>query len=158
MPSQSPRAATSGPRTQRKRPGDLTGVTGQGLAAERDARQADEEAAKLAAKSAERVEKIETVVDYTDPANTKHDHLPEVHEVPEEVHPLEMTIRVNYPIEDMTFGKEVLDDAVFNDDGVCIKPAVLGNLLRYDFEEGVQYRVPWELGLHLKRLGYVYDF
>jgi hypothetical protein len=156
MPSTSPRAQTSGPQSQRKRPGDLTGVQGQKLAQERDERQEAEAAAALAAKQTERVEKLSTVVDYTQGGVRDNDV--EVVDTPDEPHPAEMIIRVNYPIEKMTFGREVISPPVFGDHGEVIKPAVLGGMLTYDFEEGQQYRVPWELGLHLKRLGYVYDF
>jgi hypothetical protein len=152
MPSQSPRAATSGPRTQGKRPGDLTGVRGQTLVKERDeaAEAAAQEAAE--AKAGERVEKLNTVVDYTETSR------PVVVEEEVRVNPKEMTIRVNYPIEDMTFGREVISNTEYDEDGRITKEAVLGGLKTYDFEEGVQYRVPFELGAHLKSLGYVYDF
>jgi hypothetical protein len=155
MPSTSPRAQTSGPQTQRKRPGDLTGVNSQKLAAERDEAQAAAAAEAAALKQAERAEKVSTVIDYTQGGIT-----PEVVEVdtPDEPHPATMRIRVNYPIEQMTFGREVLQEPVFNDEGVCTRPAILGRLNVYEFEEGAQYDVPWELGMHLKRLGYVYDF
>lgn len=156
MPSQSPRAATTGPRDQRKRPGDLTGVNSQKLAAERDEAQEAALAQVTATKTAERAEKISTVVDYTH-GGIKPDVIQV--ETPSEPMPETMFIRVNYPIEDMTFGKEVVKEAVFDETtGLMIEPPVLGNLQRYDFEEGQQYEVPAELGLHLKRLGYVYDF
>ncbi len=153
MPSTSPRAAVSGPRTQAKRPGDLTGTRGQALAKERDEAQEAALAEAAAAKAGERVEKLSTVVDYTETSRP----VAEVVE-PVAVQPKEMTIRVNYPIEDMTFGKEVITPAEYNEHGEVIKPAVLGGLLNYNFEEGVQYKVPFELGAHLTALGYVYSF
>lgn len=155
MPDQSPRARTTGPRDQRRRPGDLTGVRSQQLAKERDEAQEDALAAAAAAKTAERVERINTVVDYTEHGVLTED-VPV--DAPEEAHDEFMIIRVNYPIEEMTFGREVLSPPVFGEHGEVLQPAVLGRLNRYDFEEGKQYKVPWELGLHLKRLGYVYDF
>ena len=154
MPSTSPRATTSGPRTQTKRPGDLTGTRGQALAKERDEAQEAALAEAAAAKAGERVEKLSTVVDYTETTRP----VAEVVEGPVEVQEKFMTIRVNYPIEDMTFGKEVITPAEYNEHGEVTKPAVLGGLLTYNFEEGVQYRVPFELGAHLKEKGYVYDF
>ena len=154
MPSTSPRAAVSGPRTQVKRPGDLTGTRGQKLAQERDDAQEAALAEAAAAKAGERVEKLSTVVDYTETSRP----VAEVVDAPVEVQPKEMTIRVNYPIEDMTFGKEVITPAEYNEHGEVTKPAVLGGLLNYNFEEGVQYKVPFELGAHLKEKGYVYDF
>jgi len=154
MPDQSPRAAVSGPRTQRKRPGDLTGVHSQQLAEARDKdkAQAVQDEADLAA--AERVQKLNTVVDYTQ-GGVRTDHVVETEPV---VVPKEMTIRVNYPIEEMTFGREVISPPEYDENGLCTKQAILGGLNRYDFEEGVQYKVPWDLGEHLKQKGYVYDF
>ena len=155
MPETSPRARAQGPRDQRKRPGDLTGVRGQQLATKRDEEKADALAAAAAVAAQERETRRHTVVDYTKGGVVEDDDVD--YSIPVEAHPDHMTIRVNYPIEEMTFGKQVLEDAVF-ENGVCVKPAVLGRLNTYEFEEGVEYIVPWELGLHLKRLGYVYDF
>jgi len=156
MPTTSPRAATSGPRDQRKRPGDLTGVRGQKLEAERDEAQEQEALTRAATKVAERVEALSTVVDYTEGGvNTARN---EVVETEPEVHPQFMTIRVNYPIEQMTFGREVIAPPVIGEHGEFLQPAVLGGMLTYDFAEGKQYKVPWDLGAHLKALGYVYDF
>ena len=154
MPSTSPRAAVSGPRTQAKRPGDLTGTRGQALAKERDEAQEAALAEAAAAKAGERVEKLSTVVDYTETSRP----VAEVVDTPVEVQPKEMTIRVNYPIEEMTFGREVISPAEYNEHGEVTKPAILGGLKQYDFEEGVQYKVPFELGAHLKSLGYCFDF
>ena len=153
MPSTSPRAAVSGPRTQAKRPGDLTGTRGQKLAKERDEAQEAALAEAAAAKAGERVEKLSTVVDYTETPRP----VAEVVE-PVAVQPKEMTIRVNYPIEDMTFGREVISPTEYDDEGRLVREAVLGGLKTYNFEEGVQYKVPFELGAHLKSLGYVYSF
>ena len=153
MPSTSPRAAVSGPRTQAKRPGDLTGTRGQALAKERDDAQEAALAEAAAAKAGERVEKLSTVVDYTETTRP----VAEVVE-PVAVQPKEMTIRVNYPIEDMTFGREVISPTEYDDEGRLVREAVLGGLKTYNFEEGVQYKVPFELGAHLKSLGYVYSF
>lgn len=155
MPEQSPRSRAQGPQTQRKRPGDLTGVQGQKLAAERDERQAAELAAQAAAKQEERVERLTTVVDLT-PDGRFREEVEEI-AVAAEPHPETMLIRVNYPIENMTYGK-TFKPAVVDDEGRVIEPPVMGNLVRYDFEEGQQYRVPWDVGMHLKGLGYVYDF
>lgn len=157
MPTQATRAQTSGPQTQRKRPGDLTGVNSQKLAAERDANEEAERAAQVAAKQEDRAVKINTVVDLTEDGRAQREEVEEI-AVAAEPHPETMIIRVNYPIENMTYGKQVLKDAEFDEEGRMTVPPVLGNLIRYDFEEGQQYRVPWEVGMHLKGLGYVYEF
>lgn len=157
MPSQATRTSTSGPQTQRKRPGDLTGVNGQRLAAERDANEEAERARLAAEKQDERAVKVSTVVDLTEEGRGLREEVEEI-AVAAEPHPETMIIRVNYPIENMTFGKQVLKEAVFDEEGRMTEPPVLGNLIRYDFEEGQQYRVPWAVGMHLKGLGYVYEF
>jgi hypothetical protein len=157
MPATSTRTITTGPRDQRKRPGDLTGVNSQKLAAERDEAAEAESAARIAEAQSDRVEKLSTVVDVSETPNGRRVEA-EVVESPVEVHPQTMLIRVNYPIEQMTFGREVISQPVIGEHGEVLQPAVLGGMQTYDFEEGQQYRVPWELGAHLKDRGYVYDF
>jgi hypothetical protein len=61
-------------------------------------------------------------------------------------------IRVNAGIDDMTFGREVLDPG---DREKGLDP-VLGNLRYYTFEEGHRYMVPVALALHLEEIGYLY--
>lgn len=155
MPTASPREVGTGPRNQRKRPGDLTGVQGQKLAAERDAAQEEALAAAQEAKEADRAEKLSSVVDYSHGGRVRE---VEAVDTPSEPKPETMRIRVNYPIEDMTFGREVVSPPELDEHGNVIKPAVLGGLNTYNFEEGREYIVSFELGAHLKSLGYVYDF
>ena len=157
MPTTSPRAAVSGPQSQRKRPGDLTGVNGQKLAKARDEAQEEALAAAATAKQDDRVERLSTVVDYSEGGIEQRGQYTQNPGVAE-VHPTTMTVRVNYPIEEMTFGRRVLEDAEFDAEGLMTKPPVLGGLETYNFDEGVQYKVPYELGAHLKEKGYVYDF
>jgi hypothetical protein len=156
MPTASPREVGTGPRNQRKRPGDLTGTQGQKLAQERDEAQAQALAEAAAAKVEDRTTALNTVVDYTKGGRPPA----EVEEVdtPLEPQPTSVRIRVNYPIEDMTFGREVISPAEFDEEGRLTKAPVLGGLNTYDFEEGVQYDVSPDLARHLKSLGYVYDF
>ena len=155
MPDQSPRATTSGPRSQRKRPGDLTGVRGQQLAAERDKAQEEEAQYRASAKAEERTELLSTVIDYSQGGVVEEVAVPDR---PEDDHPEFMVIRVNYEIEQMTFGREVISPPVFDENGMLTQAAVLGGMQTYNFKEGAQYKVPWELGRHLQSLGYVYDF
>lgn len=157
MPSTSPRAATTGPRNQRKRPGDLTGVRNQQLTAEKQAADAAKAEAATDAQVADRAEKVESVVDYTDNGRRAAAPVTEVTEEPVEVRNRTERIRVNYPIESMTFGKEVLDPGGVDEKGDYHAP-VLGNLRTFDFEEGRAYDVDPELAAHLRSLGYVYDF
>jgi hypothetical protein len=163
-------------RTQRKRPGDLTGVRGQALAAaaelekEETTRQVDE------ALHTERKRKASTEVDYSTKARTIVHAPKEVFvEVPGEavdgevqykaeivIEDIEVEvptrrIRVNYPIEDMTFGKEVVTPAEYDEHGGLVKPAIMGGLRSYEFEEGRWYTVDVELAEHLAHLGYIYE-
>lgn len=148
-------------RTQRKRPGDLTGVRGQQLAAQAKLQKEETARATTAAIEEERQERINTDVDYSTPA--QHVRTPvrkdngelEVEDVTVEVPT--RRIRVNYPIEEMTFGKEVISPAEVDEHGNTVRPAVLGNLRRYDFEEGRWYTVDADLADHLAFLGYIYE-
>lgn len=148
-------------RTQRKRPGDLTGVRGQALAAE--ALRTKEEAARQveAALEVQREIKINTDVDYT----TKHSPVQRIPsnvdgEVVIEEVVVEIPtrrIRVNYPIEDMTYGREVVSPGEMDERGAYVRPPVLGGLRQYTFEEGRWYVVDADLADHLAFLGYIYE-
>lgn len=146
-------------RTQGKRPGDLTGVRGQQLA--REAAKTKAEAAAQVAESLEeqRLAKLTTEVDYSSETLEKEraDALSGVVEGEVSVRPKTKRIRVNYEIQDMTFGREVLREAKYDDNGVEIAPAILGSLRTYSFEEGRWYTVDIDLADHLTFLGYVYD-
>jgi hypothetical protein len=67
-------------------------------------------------------------------------------------------VRVSYPIEQMTFGKEVIDAGEFDDAGLCTRLPVLGPLKMYSFEEGREYRMTPEMAGHLRQQGYLYTF
>lgn len=147
-------------RTQGKRPGDLTGVRGQQLAKARDRE-------KVASKeqieddlAAERLAKLTTEVDYSSEAReaARAAALAGVVEEAEvEVRAKTRRIRVNYPIDDMTFGREVLAPAEYDEHGVQKREAVLGSLRSYSFEEGRWYTVDTDLADHLAYLGYIYE-
>jgi hypothetical protein len=148
-------------RTQGKRPGDLTGVRGQQLsaaAAQAKAAQGRETAAVL---EAERQIKINTDVDYSTP----HQVIPRVIDGGEgelvmeeiEIVPTTRRIRVNYPVDDMTFGREILQHAKYSPDGKLLEAPVVGNLRTYKFELGVWYTVDEDLAAHLTYLGYLHD-
>lgn len=67
-------------------------------------------------------------------------------------------VRVSYPIEQMTFGKEVVDPGEFDESGLCTRLPVLGPLKMYTFKEGVEYRMTPEMAGHLRAQGYLYSF
>lgn len=147
-------------RTQRKRPGDLTGVRGQALAAEA-ARQKEEAARQVqSVLEVEREIKLNTDVDYSTkvaPAVRRLEVDGEVVVEDVEVETPKRRIRVNYPIEEMTFGKEIISPAEIDENGFVVKPAVLGGLRTYTFEEGRWYVVDADLAGHLAFLGYIYE-
>lgn len=67
-----------------------------------------------------------------------------------------LTIRLNQDIDQMTWGREVLDSGDYdNPDLSKRRPAVMGPMKYYDFKEGQPYRVPAELANHLDEKGYV---
>lgn len=155
-------------RTQRKRPGDLTGVRGQQLAAQAAREKEEDKAQVRKALEDEQAIKRSTEVDYS----TKVKDLREVRvekeiEVDGEIHTelvieeIEVErptrrIRVNWPIEDMTYGREVVSAGRYDERGVMIQAPILGSLKNYTFEEGRWYTVDAELAEHLEFLGYVY--
>ena len=147
-------------RTQGKRPGDLTGVRGQQLAA-RAAREKAQSATELQeALEAERLAKRAEEVDYSSEARDaarKAVAANTVEETEVEVRPRTRRIRVNYPIDDMTFGREVIKPAELDDQGRVVSEAVLGSLRTMSFEEGRWYVVDVDVADHLTFLGYVYD-
>lgn len=153
MPNQSP-------RSQRKRPGDLTGVRTQQLAAQAEKEKAETRAQTAQALEDEKNARLVTEVDYT--SQTREKDREDAQAIPSgpadvEVKPRTKRIRVNYPIQDMTFGREVITAPEYHDDGTLKKPPVLGSLRTFNFEEGRWYVVDHDVAEHLAYLGYVYD-
>jgi hypothetical protein len=162
MPASTAQRAT----TKRPNPRDYTGkqkaAAEAAVAAEQEQRA--EELSMLAEVEADRREN--DVVDYTQggyaapapeqptPRRGVHPELAaEIEQAMEvEVGPKDVEVRVNSKIEQMVYGRQVLDDG----DPMNGIPARLGNLQFYDFEEGVRYRVPVELARHLDELGYLW--
>lgn len=164
-----PAAGTTNSRGRAKpNPRDFTGVqkakAEAGVAEEREQR-----AAEIAlAAEVETLRRDTEVVDYTQgghqgptqaqPSPTpqiSQEMLDEIEEQALEVGPKEVTIRVNSPIEDMVYGRQVISEAHVSEDGQFV-PAVHGNLQFYSFAEGQRYKVPVDLALHLEEKGYLY--
>ena len=148
-------------RTQRKRPGDLTGVRGQQLAAEALANKEESQRQVQQAREIEREERINTDVDYSTKLRPVQKRQVEVDgELVIEDVAVEIPtrrIRLNYPITDMTFGREVIDPGEVNEFGAYIRPPILGGLRNFSFEEGRWYTVDADLADHLAFLGYIYE-
>jgi hypothetical protein len=152
--------ATQTQRTQGKRPGDLTGVRGQQLAKSRDAVKAEAKVQIAESLEAERLAKAETEVDYSAEARKKAREAALAGIVDEggfEPRPKTRRIRVNWPVEDMTFGREVIREAEYDEQGVMTVPPVLGGLRTMKFEPGRWYTVDIDVAEHLAFLGYVYE-
>lgn len=142
------------PRTRnRKGPTDQTGREDERLRSENQA--AIDAAAQQMSLVAETERQVRSkVVDYTDAARPKPEPTPTFVE-PQDDKPYK--VRVVADIENMTFGKEIVDHGDFTDPMNPRMP-VLGGLKRYDFQEGVEYLVDKPMYEHLKQLGYLYDF
>ena len=148
------------PRTQRKRPGDLTGVRGQQLATQAALEKAEATAQVRENLETQRQAKLVTEVDYSTEARENERKAAAAGVVAEaeiEVRPKTERIRVNFPIEDMTFGREILNEAEYDENSIMTKPPVIGGLRTYTFEEGRWYTVDADLADHLRFLGYAYE-
>jgi hypothetical protein len=154
MPTGTQGARNASPRTQAKRPGDLTGIRSQQLTKETAAAKAEAASQVETALAEERAKKLETVVDYTGEQTPKTEV---VEETEVEVRPKTERIRVNFPLPDMTFGKEVLDEGEQDERGNWTRLPTLGSLRTYNFEEGVYYIVPKDVADHLRTIGYLWE-
>lgn len=156
-----PAASNSVRRTQGKRPGDLTGIRGQQLARNRDAEKAQSAAQLAESLEAERIEKAVTEVDYSAEARVKARETAARNEVQAdgevEVKPKTRRIRVVDEINDMTFGREVISKAEYDDNGQMTQAPVLGGLRTMSFEPGRWYTVDNDVAEHLQFLGYLYE-
>lgn len=126
--------------TTRKRPADLTGIRKQELEKEH-AEELAESNKRMALVNAQKVVELD-----------------QVHEFGEtRVNEPTTTIRVNYPIEDMTFGREVfLPGDADHPQGPDATDPYVGALRNWTFEEGQRYTVPTELAEHLDAKGYLW--
>lgn len=131
---------------QRKRAADFTGLQGERLAAEKAA-EAKDAAQHLSMVTATQQEISTATIDFT-----TGEVIDEVETRSVEVNSPTRTIRVNADIEDMTWGRQVVDPG----DLETGRPAIMGPLNNHTFREGQSYKkVPVELAMHLNRLGYL---
>ena len=151
--------------TKRANPRDFTGRQKEQAEAQ-VAEERDQRATEVAmATAAEAARRDTEVVDYTKgghqgPAQAQPSPVSvmspemaaEIEEQAVEVGPQELTIRVNSPIDDMVYGREVISEAYQDAEG-NFRPPVHGPLRFYTFAEGQRYRVPLDLALHLGGLG-----
>lgn len=135
----------SGPRTQRKRPADFTGIQTERLNAAKSLEE-KEAAGRLAMATAQAVEESNQLVDYSG-----HQDLNDIERQEIEVNDPVRTIRVNTELENMTFGRSVMNPGD-PEKGI---PAIMGPMNTYSFEPGKPYRVPKALADHLDGKGYL---
>lgn len=170
-----PAGNTAARGSARKNPRDLTGIRGQQLAAEAAADKAEAAAQVAEAREAQRSAELSTVVDYTDAPTTGTkpnavaedavaatevevgETVTEVEETVIDVAPRTKRIRMLDDLADMTYGREVIADAKFDEQGNMTRYPVLGGLRTYNFKAGVTYDVPADVAGHLAALGYTYD-
>jgi hypothetical protein len=134
-------------RGQRKRPTDKTGIDTERLNAELKEERA-EAAQRVAMVTAERIAESNEIVDYF-PESDKPLPKLEVREV--ELNDPGRIIRVNTDIDQMVFGREVVDAG---DPGTG-RPPIMGPIKFWNFKEGQSYRVNKDMAEHLDRLGYL---
>lgn len=136
-----------GNRYSGKSPMDLTGKRGAQLQAEQRAKQEREQAEAVAKEQRKDVEPGNGMIH---PETGRHGGADD----PEAT----VKIRVSYPLEQMTFGREIVDPGQFDEDGLCTRPPVLGSLKVYSFNEGEEYMATPDMASHLRSLGYLYSF
>lgn len=136
------------PRVSRKRPADFTGKQTERL---QEAKKAEliEASQRIAMVNAEMAQAKDEPVDYTNSSEP----MPHVELRTVEVSSPFRMIRVNTKIDQMTYGREVLDPGDYS--ASPPRPAIMGPMKFYTFEEGQLYRVPKEVADRLDELGYI---
>jgi hypothetical protein len=135
----------------RKRAADLTGRMNEHLKEERKS-EIIEASQRIALVNSQQKASREEIIDYTDSS----DPLPTVEVRQAEVNTPYRMIRTNQDIEQMTYGREVADPGDYDNPDLSLRrPAVMGPMKMYNFNEGQMYRVPKEVADHLKDKGYI---
>lgn len=141
-------------RTSRKRPADFTGMQKQQLEADHAAELKLRQQELGLAMEAQAAENANRVVDYTGHVEPR---VEDIDMNPVQVLDPIVRIRVNYPIEDMTFGRDVfLPGDKDHPLGENAEEPYIGSLRFYSFEEGVEYKVKRELAEHLDAKHYLW--
>jgi hypothetical protein len=135
-------------KSPRKRPADYTGKLSEQLNAEKKIEKQDA-ATRIAMVTAAASEAKNDVIDYTDSSDPVREVVPQQVEVNT---PYRM-IRVNSRIDQMTYGREVLDPGDYSANPP--RPAIMGPMKYYTFEEGQLYKVPSDVAEHLQDIGYI---
>lgn len=147
-------------RAQGKRPGDLTGLRNQQLSRQAAALKAETATQNQDSLEAQRLAKLTEEVDYSSEARAREREAAlsnVVEETEVEVRPKTERIRVLDDVKDMTFGREIISEAEYDENGNMTKFPALGPLRNLNFEVGVWYTVDADVAGHLRHLGYVMD-
>lgn len=139
-------------RGTRKGPTDLTGREDERLRVAH-ADEVAEAAEHMAMIQAGERRRKGNVHDYRDSARPKSEPKPVVEEPKVKQ---DYQVRILADIDQMTFGREIIDPGDISDPNSPRMP-VLGGLKTYDFKEGEEYIVDEPMYLHLSSLGYIYD-
>ena len=134
--------------TAPKAPTDLTGRRGLQLAKEQQEKK-DREAAELAAREPVQPDSV-----LDDKGVNRQTGRHGGGDDPDAVE----RVRVSFPIEQMTWGKEITDPGEQDETGAYTRLPVLGALRTFTFEEGREYRMNPEMAQHLRQQGYLYSF
>jgi hypothetical protein len=145
------------PGATRKSPRDMTGKLDEKqkqAAADALAEQAE----RVAMSTAAAVVRNSDVIDMTDEGRRARaiEEQAEINEGPVEVLPQKHRVRVLADIEDMVFGREVINPGDYSDPDNIVYPEV-GSLRFYNFQEGREYIVDHDMYMHLKSLDYIWD-
>lgn len=140
---------TNSPRnTTSKRPADFTGQLKTRQERE-NAEELDARASELTRINAEKQLMDSEEVDMSlDAQKGRVDIAPEVEVKSAKVH----GVRVNYPIEDMTYGR-IITDPGDPENGI---PPIIGPLRTMSFEEGRPYTMDRDVYEHLDAKGYIW--
>jgi hypothetical protein len=132
----------------RKRAADFTGRQTEKLEQQKLSERI-EASQRIAMVNAELADAKNDIVDYTN----SDEPLPQVEVRTAEVNTPFRMIRVNCNLPQMTYGREVLDPGDYQSNPP--RPAIMGPMKFYNFEEGQLYRVPKEVADHLNNKGYI---
>lgn len=138
--------ANSSPRTQRKGAADFTGRQTELLNEAKKVEKA-EASSRVAMATAAAAEAKNTIIDLSDPENP----VAEVQVRQVEVNSPKRIIRTNTTLNQVTFGRKVIDPG----DIESGRPPIMGPMVMYDFQEGQPYKVSKELAEHLNERGYL---
>jgi hypothetical protein len=140
------------PRGTTKAPTDLTGRADERLRTEH-ADEISEQAEHMAMVQAGQRRRKGQVHDFRDASRPKVAPKPVA---PEPTVKRDYQVRMLADIENMTFGREIIDAGDFSNPNSPRMP-ILGSLKTYTFKEGEEYIVDQPLYEHLSALGYIYD-